>query len=305
MTRVWQRLVGWYPWLSKRHPIAQRDISHATPPPLFFRRLTEVRSMLGYASLIHLVLFILSMVAYSRMSSPLGALFAPFLTPFGLPLSAAFLHSILYWAMLLGIGNQITQQLASEMASRSFTVLRLTPYSTTEVLLAKITAVRQVWWAILVTLIATRLVASISVPIAAAVEAHQVTWVDAVAIGLFVVQPLTDALLAASLSTFSAVVVHHPFWARMLAHALMGIVLGALALFSGVWLVFTSPIGAMGGIFAPFSHWALLAVALIPTRRMDLYYAQIGVMALVQIVIPLLIACITLALTIRIASRRG
>lgn len=301
---LWQRLTTTFPWLNARHPLVQREVQHVPPLPQFFRRLTEVRSILGYAALIHLTLFVTAMLVYSRSNQQMNLFLSPFLTPFGLPLAAGMLHSILYWAFLLGIGNLTTRFIAGEMASRSMTVLRLTPYSTAEIVLAKLGAVFHIWKAILLTLIVTRLLAAVSVPISVAVETYQHSPYAYALVVMFIVQPLVDGALAASLSALSAALVPSIFWARMFAHALMGVVFGALGGVGALWLVFTSPMGPTAGILAPLSHWSLLSAALMPMRRTEGFLPQLVVLTLVYVVLPLLIAAVVLRLAIRL-TRRG
>src|SRR5690349_16906938 len=120
MKQLRQRLTAQFPWMSVRHPMAQREVSRVTVIPLFFRRLTEVRSTLGYAALIHLAFFAASMLVYSRKQTIFNAILAPFLTPFGLPLAAAALHSILYWAMLIGISNTMTTILSRDLSANTW-----------------------------------------------------------------------------------------------------------------------------------------------------------------------------------------
>src|SRR5688572_4094750 len=134
MMQLRHRLTVRFPWMSARHPVVQRELSRVAAIPRFFMRLTEVRSILGYAALIHLACFAASMLLYSQKGSVLNAFLAPFLTPFGLPLAAAGLHSLLYWAMLMGLGNMLTVILCRDMNSRSWQLLRMTPISTSEII---------------------------------------------------------------------------------------------------------------------------------------------------------------------------
>jgi hypothetical protein len=301
---LWQRLTITFPWLNAHHPIVQRDVQYVPPLPMFFRRLTEVRSILGYAALIHLTLFVTAMLVYSRSNAQINIFLSPFLTPFGLPLAVAILHSLLYWAFLLGVGNLTTRFIASESSSRSLTVLRLTPYSTAEIVLAKLGAVFHVWKVILITLVVTRLLAAVSVPISLAVESYPHSPYAYALAALFIVQPLVDGTLAASLSALSAALVPSIFWARMLAHALMGVVFGALGGVGALWLVFTSPMGPMAAILAPLSHWSLLSAALVPMRRTEGFLPQFVVLTLVAIVLPLLIAGVVLRTAVWLTKRQ-
>src|SRR5438552_17103013 len=103
---MWSLLIGRFHWLNPSHPIAVREANLTRLPlPPLIRKLTDPWTMLGYAALLHGIFFVLSLVSYSRLNKLFPNMMLPFLTPFGTPVAAAILHSILYWAMLIGICN--------------------------------------------------------------------------------------------------------------------------------------------------------------------------------------------------------
>src|SRR5258706_4742219 len=98
-----------FPWLRADHPLVVREsrrINHNLPTIL--RKLTDPWTMLGYAALIHGSFFAFSLIGFQRMFFGISDLMLPFLTPFGTPIAAAFLHSILYWALMIGLANHTT-----------------------------------------------------------------------------------------------------------------------------------------------------------------------------------------------------
>ncbi|MBX3061774.1 MAG: hypothetical protein U0528_14835 [Anaerolineae bacterium] len=303
MRRIWQFLIHRYPWLDAQHPLAQRDLARIPVIPHFFRRLTEVRSILGYAALIHLIMFIVAMIIYTYLPPAFSGWLAPFLTPFGMPVAAAMLHSILYWGLLIGVCNNTTALVSRDVKARSLELLRLTPYNVWEIVLTKLTALRSSWRGILLALLITRLVAGLSVPLSNSLEAHKGSPFDYLQTAMFIVQPIFDMLLVTSLSILSSVITADPTWARLSAYGMIGLTLGALGTFNSIWLVFTSPLGAMAGMFGPLSHWSMLAVALTPRQDPDWYVPQLVVMATVHLILPLLIGILALRQSVKLISR--
>lgn len=303
MRQVWQLFIHRFLWLDAQHPLAQRDLARIPVIPYFFRRLTEVRSILGYAALIHLIMFIVAMIVYTYLPPAFSGWLAPFLTPFGMPLAAAMLHSILYWGLLVGVCNHTTALVGRDMKARSLEILRLTPYSAWDIVLTKLTALRSSWRGILLALLITRLIAGLSVPLSNSLEAHKGSPFDYVQTTMFIVQPIFDMLLVASLSIFCAVLTADPTWARLSAYGLTGLTLGALGTFNSIWLVFTSPLGSMAGMFGPLSHWSMLAVALTPRQDPEWYPPQLIVMATVHLILPLLIGIFALRQSVKLISR--
>src|SRR3954466_2254758 len=119
-----------FPWLRSDHPLVMREsrrINHNLPT--FLRKLTDPWTMLGYAALIHGAFFALSLIGFQRLIFGMSNLFLPFLTPFGTPIVAAFVHSVLCWALMIGLANHTTYLIASDVSTGSWDMLRLAPYS--------------------------------------------------------------------------------------------------------------------------------------------------------------------------------
>src|SRR5438270_919283 len=132
---MWSLLTKRFRWLDPYHPIAVREGRRNHPElPRFIRKLTDPWTMLGYAAMLHGIFFILSLIGYSRINRAFPNMMLPFLTPFGTPVAAGMLHSVLYWAMLIGICNYMTYFVTSEITSHMWPVLRTTPYTTREIL---------------------------------------------------------------------------------------------------------------------------------------------------------------------------
>src|SRR5689334_21389998 len=156
-----------FPWLRADHPLVVRDSRRVNRElPKFLRKLTDPWTMLGYAALVHGAFFALSLIGFQRLIFGMSDLFLPFLTPFGTPLVAAFLHSILYWALMIGLANYSTLLIASDVSTQTWDVLRLTPYSGGTILGAKLVASVRVWGRVIRALLITRLIAVLILPAA-------------------------------------------------------------------------------------------------------------------------------------------
>lgn len=68
---LYRHFITRYPYLNPLHPIARREahFAHPQPLPLTFRRLTNIWTLLGYAAMVHGVLFVVSVISYNRMNS--------------------------------------------------------------------------------------------------------------------------------------------------------------------------------------------------------------------------------------------
>src|SRR5688572_8245270 len=96
-------------WLNPQNPVVARELRQVNRVlPKFIRKLSDPWTLFGYAALCHGAIFALSLISYNRPSGTPQYLL-PFLTPFGTPIAAAILHSILYWAMLIGISKYTVQ----------------------------------------------------------------------------------------------------------------------------------------------------------------------------------------------------
>jgi hypothetical protein len=59
----------------------------------------------------------------------------------------------------------------------------------------------------------------------------------------------------------------------------------------------------MAGLFAPLSHWSLLAMALTPMPTPTGSLVQLGVLSAIYIVLPLLIGIMALRRTVKLTAR--
>src|SRR5215467_3081238 len=212
-------------WLDPRNPIAAREGGRKPQRlPTFIRKLADPWPMLGYATALHGFFFILGLIGYSRINIIFPGLILPFLTPFGTPISAGFLHTILYWLMMIGLCNYTTYYIARDVESGMWQLLRLTPYTEGEILLAKAAAVWRVWSKVLTMLLLTRVVASLLIPVALFMqrqsEIRYIIAPNVVGATVFIVQPLVDALLVTSLSILCALLFRGSTWANIGAYAL-------------------------------------------------------------------------------------
>jgi len=277
------------------------------PLPTLIRKLTDPWTMLGYAALLHGIFFVVSLVSYSRLNKLFPNMMLPFLTPFGTPVAAAILHSILYWAMLIGICNYVTYLIAVDIEGGTWRLLRTTPYSIGEILLAKITAVGRLWARVLRMLLLSRIVALALIPISAMMQRTNDTYTH---IGLdlagglvFIAQPLVDAFLVASLSVLAGVLIHGLTWAKLGAYALTALVFGGLGGGGSLYLIFKSPLGAVAGILAPLSHWAPLISAITPPDSPPELLGRTLVVFLAYLILPLAAGSVALVAATRLARQ--
>ncbi len=305
---MWNVLVRRFDWLSPRHPIAVRDSRRVQQTlPLLIRKLSDPWTMLGYAALLHGAFFIFSLLGYSRLNSAFPSLILPFLTPFGTPIAAMILHSILYWIMLIGICNYTTHVVASDIEGGTWRLLRTTPFLTGDILLAKIMTVARVWARVLRVLVLTRLlVLAIAMIIVATQQGSdrypRVTF-DVVNGVIFVIQPLVEAFLAASLSVLSGLLLSNSTWSKAAAYALVASVSGALSGIGSFWLIFKSPLGVVAGLLVPLNHWAPLMAAITPTGSSALFNERTLVFAVAYLLAPLVVGVWALIVARRLAER--
>jgi hypothetical protein len=264
--------------------------------------------MLGYAALIHGILFMVSLLGFQRLFPGLPTVMLPFLTPFGTPVAAAILHSILYWAMLIGISNYTTLLIGRDLETRTWDILRLTPYVSSDILKVKLTTILRRWSGVLRALVLVRLFALLLIPIGIAVqqrlEGPTVVGLNLVEAIVFVIQPIVDAFLVASLSVLSAIMVNNPTWAKLASYSSAGIVYGILSGVGGLWLILKSPIGMLGGLFIPLGHWAPLLAAATPGASSIEVVQRMVVVVMVYAVLPILIGLITLFAANRVIVNR-
>jgi hypothetical protein len=289
-------------WLDLSGPLVARELARRTPIPPRLLRLTEFRSIAGYAAFIHMVLFIAAMLSHSFQRTPLSVLLTPFLTPFGLLLAAALLHTLLYWVMLVGTINDVTRSLASDVSSGAWTILRLTPYSVTQLIVARLTAIRYSWQSVLITLIVTRVLASAVVPLSAAADTHFASNADLISVVGFILQPAFEFFAVCGLATLAAFLVPQPFWARMLGYAMVSVVFGALS-FLTVTFAILAQMGPIATALVPLNHWTLLALAVAPNPAQSVYTVQVLLTFGTTLLLPTLVGGLALVAATYLGKR--
>ncbi len=303
---MWNTLLKRFSWLDVNHPIAVREARRNHPPlPTFVRKLSDPWTMLGYAAMLHGAMFVVSLLSYGSLNRAFPNMMLPFLTPFGTPLAAAMLQSILYWAMLIGVCHYTTSIIANDVETNAWPLLRMTSHSAREILLTDLAIVGRVWFKALRMLLLVRIVALIIIPMSVMVqrtgEDKTTVGVDVVGTVVFVAQPVVDVFLIAGLSALSALLTRGLMWAKAAAYGLITLVYGGLSGIGGFWLIFKSPLGALGGLLVPLNHWAPLISALTPPTSPAEYTARTVMLVSVYLVIPLIVSILALLLSERLA----
>lgn len=308
---TWRRLRQRYTWLDPKHPLAIRDARWTYGPlPLFFQRFTNIWAILGYAALIHGGFFIIAILTYNHLGSTIFSAFtpmlAPFLTPFGIPIAAGFIHTLLYWGLLIGACNQASKGFAGQFVDGSWRVLRLTPYSAFNLMMTKVLTLWRNWSAVLNVLFWLRVAALVAIPVSSAAlrgrELATTTAQNVGGIAVFLAQPYADLLMVIGLSVLVSTLIHDVTWARFFAYGLSGLAVGGLSLLVCMLLTFTSPLGPISGMFVPMGHWAALATVALPPLSPSTFDFQIVALSVLNILIPVLIGVIALAVTYRLAK---
>jgi hypothetical protein len=88
-------------------------------------------------------------------------------------------------------------------------------------------------------------------------------------------------------------------WSKMGAYAMYGVISGTLSWISGVWLIFLSPIGMLGGLLVPLSHWAPLISAVTASGTSNEMIVRTLFLFVAYMLLPLLIGLGAFALAIR------
>jgi hypothetical protein len=210
--------------------------------------------------------------------------------------------------MLIGICNYTTLLVGRDLETKTWDILRLTPYVSSDILKVKLATILRRWSPVLKTLVVVRLFALLLIPIGIAVqqrlEGPTVAGLNLVEAIVFVIQPLVDAFLVASLSVISAIMVNNPTWAKLAAYSSAGITYGLLSGIGGLWLILKSPIGMLAGLFIPLGHWAPLLAAATPGASAVELVQRLVVVVMVYAVIPVLIGLITLLAANRVILKR-
>lgn len=301
---MWQARLKRVTWLNPQHPIAIHDTQRIPYIiPRFVYKLVDLRTMLGYAAILHGVLFIIGLGFYDSVQKVFPGLLTPFFTPFGTVIAAGILHSVLYWVMLIGVINYTTYLISSEMETGTWGLLRTTPYSTTELILVKIGAVGHMWYRVLRALVATRVVFALIIPLAVLLDKHEALGFDVISALLFIFQPVVDMLLVASLSALGALLIRNVIWSRIYAYGMSATIIGGLSTIASGWLIFTSPIGSLAALLVPVGHWAFFLTALTNVHSLSAHFVQLLILLLTHILLPLSIAYIAFRLAVRMAHQ--
>lgn len=297
MIKSWYRsLARRHIGLDAKHPVSIRDrlfLPEFLPPRI--KRWSNIWTLLGVAALIHGGMFILGVLLYhsSTANQDLLPVFSPFLTPFGTPIIVAVLHTIIYWSLLLGIARQMTFSFTRELETRSWGILRLTPYDSGELALAKATNVGRSWWPVLNVLFLIRLSALAIMPVAIASqrtrEVSVISYFDVASAILFVVQPYAEAFMVGGLALALAVMIRNPLWAKFYTYNGIALILGGLSFASALWLAFNSPIGGLSALLVPLGQWTPLVVSALPPSTQIMYGEQTLILTMTTLVLPLLI----------------
>ncbi|MDL1923877.1 hypothetical protein FBQ95_14820 [Chloroflexi bacterium CFX3] len=300
----WARALRRFPMLDARHPVALRD-AHFMPDamPKWVRRFTNFWALVGFAALIHGGLFFFAVLFYHMPNTALVPLMAPFLTPFGTPIILVIMHSVLYWALLIGIANQMTYSFGRELESQTWRVLRLTPYVADELAITKVLTVGRTWFGLLRVLFALRFSALLVLPVAFAAQRNReislIGSFDLLSVIMFLLQPFTEAFMVAGVSLLIAVLVRQALWAKLYAYTALVLGVCGLNALCSLWLTFNSPIGVLASLLVPFGHWTPLVVAAFPPSATAVYAQQTAVLALTVIGLPVLIGGVAFSVGVR------
>ncbi len=301
-------LIRTFPWLSQQHPLTAREAKRVPRQiPQIFRKLTDPWTTIGYAALMHGIFFGFAMFSYGHFFSIMPDLLMPFLTPFGTPIAIAILHTILYWAMLIGLCNYTTAIIARDVGTGSWTLLRMASFSGATIISAKLIVVARAWVRVLRTLLILRALALLIVPAAVYLQAQTgdmrtIISFDLLSAAVFLSQPVIDSLLVVSLSASVALLVPDTMLARASAYGLIAVVYGGLNLLGGLWLMFASPLGTFGGLMVPLGHWAPLLAAIVKPLSASEHSTRIVAVALVYGLLPIAISIFALTATYRRAQ---
>ncbi len=303
MKPLWAWAQRRFPVLDERHPVAQREARFMPSlMPAWVRRFTNFWALVGFAALIHGALFFVAILLYNVPSPDLLPLISPFLTPFGTPIILAVLHTALYWALLFGVCRHVAHSFGYELESRRWSVLRLTPYTSSALVLAKMIAIGRAWHGVLRVLFALRGFALLVLPIAFAAqrsrEVGALSGLDIVSAAIFLAQPFTEALMVAALSLLIAIWVRQTRWAKFYAYSALILSIGLLNGLFSLWLTFNAPMGALATLMLPIGHWLPLVTTAFPPHSAALHATQTLTLALTIVVLPLLISAVAFMLSL-------
>lgn len=303
MKPLWAWAKRHFPALDERHPIALREMrSMPSLMPAWVRRFTNFWTLVGFAALIHGGLFFVAILLYNVPSPDLLPLISPFLTPFGTPIILAVLHTALYWALLFGVSGHMVYSFSSELEGHKWSVLRLTPYRSEVLALAKALAIGRAWYGVLKVLLALRASALLTLPIAFAAQRSRelgaLSSLDLLGAAIFLAQPFAETFMVAALSLLIAIQVRQARWARLYAYGALILSIGALNGVFSLWLTFNAPMGVLATVMLPIGHWLPLIATAFPPHSAALHAAQTLVVTLSAFVLPLSIGGAALGISL-------
>jgi hypothetical protein len=297
--------------LDAYHPLARRETSaHLFDLPPFFARLVDPWRLIGYSAILNAALFLFTLLFNNPSSTPsvLMPLLIPFLTPIGSLVAAAMLHSLLYWAMLIGVCNQTTYMVAGEFEKNTWRILRTTPIPVHHLLLAKVGVVFRQWARVLRVMTTTRIIAVVIIGLYASLsgmasnrEVVQRSNFDVISGIFFTIQPWVDAFFAVSLSIVVSTLMPNRAQARYYAY---GAVFFTSFLINGIgalWWIYTSPLGGQGSLLVPLGFWSPLIGAVMPPTHSE--WVQTALVALIYMVVPIAVGALALRMAVRNAVR--
>jgi hypothetical protein len=299
MKPFWAWAQRHFPSLDERHPVAQRETRFMPSlMPAWVRHFSNFWTLVGFAALIHGVLFIVAILLYSLPNPDLIPLISPFLTPFGTPIILVVLHTALYWALLFGVSRHMAHSFSRELEGQTWGVLRLTPYRSDDLAIAKALAVGRAWYSVLRVLFALRGFALLVLPIALTAQRSRelgaLSGLDFLSAAMFLAQPFTETFMVAALSLLIAILVRQARWAKLYAYGALILSIGALNGLFSLWLTFNAPMGALASVMLPVGHWTTLVATAFPPHSAALHAEQTLMLVLTALVLPLLTGVLAL-----------
>ncbi|HVO43578.1 MAG TPA: hypothetical protein VMT34_13185, partial [Aggregatilineales bacterium] len=254
------------------------------------------------SAMLHGAIFVLALLAFGRVSSLSGVL-TIFVTPFGMVFTLAFFQTLLYWATLIGICNYMTRSVARELSGGTWNLLRLTPYSVAEILLAKLAVVCRMWGCATRTLVTVRavlLVIALGAMLMPYVQHNGEAppplqlQVNLTLATVFLLEPVIDVLVMASLSIFSAMLIRHTTWSLVGAYAFGALTFGGIGFLNGLWMLIRSPMGFLAGLLIPLGHWGPLFATITPASSSDEMVQRATLYVAIYVLLPVAIAGLAL-----------
>jgi hypothetical protein len=270
--------------------------------------------MLGYAAMLHGVIFVVAMMSYSHIVVISDRL-TFFITPFGMIFTLAMLQTLLYWGVLIGLINSTVRVMTNELSHGTWRLLRLTPYSIPEILLTKLMVVIRPWFKSMRTLMWIRLILlgiALTVQLLpnagrvstdAQVETASTLSIDIPLAAVFILEPFIEAVLVMMTSTFSAFLTRQPVWARVGAYGLNALILGGLSFISSLWLMFTTAAGPLSALLVPLNHWGPLVAAVMPADSQADATLRVALFVVMYVIAPVTVAIVAFRAAIHLGQQ--